>query len=83
MPCTSLPPLVPRRICRSDSILTKRDKDVLTSVDTAGASSIASSERVIDVATFLTFSSTVDHASVLSGFSPPSATPAAALVAVP
>ena len=43
----------------------------------AGASSISSSEILIDVAIFLIGSSSVENASVLSGFRPASATPAA------
>jgi hypothetical protein len=47
----------------------------------AAASSINSSETVIEVAIFLTGSSTVSRSRVDSGLVPPSATPVAALVA--
>jgi len=49
----------------------------------AGASSTSSSLIWTTVAIFLIGSSRVEYASVLSGFWPASATPAAALVAVP
>jgi hypothetical protein len=78
-----LPPWVPRNSCRSTSICTNKLSCPFTNVVTAGASSSNSSDTTMLVATFRTGSSNVLTAIVLSGFNPPSATPAAPDVAVP
>ena len=57
MPCTSLPPDVPRNSCRSASICTNSDSCPFTNVVTAAASSISSSLSVSVVAIFLIGSS--------------------------
>jgi hypothetical protein len=78
-----LPPWVPRKSWRSASICTNSESCPLMNGVIAAASSSNSSLMLSVVAIFLIGSSTVLNASVDSGFVPPSATPAAADVAVP